>query len=180
MQTIILVLPLLALVTQQSQVNSDIVVSYIVAMHLWFVVCIFFIFMALIELAIALIYVQKVADWKDREARDHLPAEILKAESPAEPSECDTEQGERILSQTASKLSYGYAKRASIFTLGSDKENANKSTAHLIKNLLNHVYGPVDWRKSPQDRNKVDYVSRILFPSAFLIFVIFYFTSLST
>lgn len=62
--------------TQQSQVNGEIAVSYVVALHIWFAVCIFFIFMALIELATALLYAQRVSDWKDQEqeeqeARDH-------------------------------------------------------------------------------------------------------------
>lgn len=184
MQTIILVLPLLALVTQQTQVNNEIVVSYVVALHLWFIVCTFFIFMALIELAIALVYVQKVADWKDREARDSreqsLVAETLKTEAQVAASNGDIELGERTLAQSFRRHSYAFARRASIFTIGGDKENSTRSSAHLIKTLLNHIYGPIDWRKSPQDRNKIDYVSRILFPSAFFLFVVFYFTSLNT
>lgn len=70
MQTNVLVLPLLTLVTQQSQVNGEIAVSYVVALHIWFAVCIFFIFMALIELATALLYAQRVSDWKDQEQED--------------------------------------------------------------------------------------------------------------
>ena len=192
LQTIILVLPLLALITQQTQVNNEIVVSYVVALHLWFIVCTFFIFMALIELAVALLYVQRVADWKDREAREEqqhkLLQEVMRRESVAVPtsssegSACDVEQGDSgsRLGASLRPRSFSFAKRASIFTLGGDKEVAGKSTAHLIKILLNHVYGPIDWRQSPQDRNKVDYVSRIMFPSAFLLFVVFYFTSLNS
>ena len=180
MQTLILVLPLLALVTMQSQVNSEIVVSYVVALHLWFIVCISFIFLALIELAVALIYVQRVADWKDREGEEPLSSETMPDETPTESIEGDTELEERKLSQPGRLHSRAYAKRASIFSLGSDREGSNKNTAHLIKAMLNQIYGPIDWRKSPQDRNKVDYVSRILFPSAFCIFITLYFTLLNT
>lgn len=195
-QTIILVLPLLALITQQTQVNNEIVVSYIVAMHLWFVVCTLFIVMALIELAVALIYVQKVADWKeDHEACERqllstaIGTETSKPASapsqtlhppPSPGAESDTELNERKYSQSMRRSSYAYSKRGSIFTLSGEKDNSGKNTARLIKTLLNHIYGPIDWRKSPQDRNKIDYVARILFPSSFLIFVIFYFTTLNT
>lgn len=175
----ILVLPLLALVTQQAQINSEIVVSYVVALHLWFVVCIFFIFMGMIELAIALIYCQKVADWKDKEAHEKLveqtTAAVRRSMKNVPPQ--DIELGD-IKLKDQRRHSYGSGKRGSIFSLSSDKASHN-STAHLIKVLLNHIYGPIDWRKAPADRNKIDYVSRILFPSTFLLFVIFYFTSLN-
>jgi hypothetical protein len=170
-------------------------------MHLFFLVCTLFIVMALVELAIALIYVQKVADWKeDREACERqllsaaIRTETAKSASPVPPAlhslnlhpppspgaDSDTESSERRFSMMR-RPSGAYSKRGSIFTLGGEKDNSpGKNTAHLIKTLLNHVYGPIDWRKSPQDRNKIDYVARILFPSSFLIFVIFYFTTLNT
>jgi hypothetical protein len=45
---------------------------------------------------------------------------------------------------------------------------------HWLKNFLHSVYGQIDWYKAPSDRNKVDYISRLLFPIMFLIFTIIY------
>jgi hypothetical protein len=56
---------MLALVTQESQSNSEMVVSYIIALDVWYMVCIFFIFMALVELASTVIYVHHVEDAKE-------------------------------------------------------------------------------------------------------------------
>lgn len=67
-------------------------------------------------------------------------------------------------------------KRASVISLGSAK--VSRSSSHLIKLLLTRVYGQVDWRKAPRERNKIDYVARILFPALFAIFVIIYFSFL--
>lgn len=137
--------------------------------------------MGMIELAIALIYCQKVADWKDREAHEKLMAQttaintVRRSMKNSTPQ--DIELGD-IKLKDQRRHSYGSGKRGSIFSLSSDKGSHN-STAHMIKVLLNHIYGPIDWRKAPTDRNKIDYVSRILFPSTFVLFVIFYFTSLN-
>lgn len=67
-------------------------------------------------------------------------------------------------------------KRASVISLGSAK--VSRSSSHLIKLLLTRVYGHVDWRKAPRERNKIDYVARILFPSLFALFVTIYFSLL--
>ena len=40
--------------------------------------------------------------------------------------------------------------------------------------LLRFVFGPIDHYRDPQGRNKVDYVSRILFPFVLLVFVFVY------
>jgi hypothetical protein len=50
--------------------------------------------------------------------------------------------------------------------------------SHVVKQLLNHIYGEIDWRKAPGDRNKIDYCARVLFPLAFALFVIAYFVVL--
>lgn len=94
-------------------------------MHVWFVVCISFIFIALIELAIALIYVQKVADWKERESRESREqrciSDVLKAEvQDTTPCDSDIESTEQKI--YLRKPSLPFAKRASIFTLGGDGE----------------------------------------------------------
>ena len=211
----------MTLVTQQSQMNQEILVSYIVALHVWFAVCIFFIFMALIELAMALLYAQKVTDKKDEEERRKqrlMEEEALRvqeeltgggvcgscgtaAATPATPTlthaphsfaaHMDRENsvtsfsnafnGSAVNADTVRRMSRDQRarlrdKRPSVISLGAEK--VSKKSSHLIKLLLTYVYGQVDWRKSPRERNKIDYVARVFFPSAFLLFVIVYFTYL--
>lgn len=43
-----------------------------------------------------------------------------------------------------------------------------------IENMLVVVFGEIDYKKEPMDRNKVDYVARIFFPVAYIVFVILY------
>lgn len=61
----IIVTPLLTLVTQSAQINSEINVSYVVALHIWMMSCIFFVFMALVEYIGAIIYVHSLEDKKE-------------------------------------------------------------------------------------------------------------------
>lgn len=186
-QTTVLVLPLLTLVTQQNQVNSEIAVSYIVALHIWFTVCIFFIFVALVELAVALLYAQRVADWKDQsESETRLVEEATKLEMQiADQMKQSFNQSDNESVGDRTKLdphlqhvrtTRVFGKRESVISLGDTK--VTRSSAHFIKQLLTHIYGDVDWRKSPRERNKIDYLSRILFPTSFFLFVVAYFSFL--
>ena len=47
-------------------------------------------------------------------------------------------------------------------------------TSHWIKRMLIKVYGEIDFEKNPLDRNKVDYISRILFPILYFISISIY------
>ncbi|RWS17344.1 Glycine receptor subunit alphaZ1-like protein, partial [Dinothrombium tinctorium] len=58
----LIVTPLLSLVTMGIQINSEINVSYVVALHIWMMFCDFFVFMCLIEYAIAISYAWYVED----------------------------------------------------------------------------------------------------------------------
>jgi hypothetical protein len=123
------VTPLLALITQQITINSEVKVSYVVAIHLWMIMCEFFVFMVLIEYAAAIIHVHVIDEKKSLETRDPIAFQF---------------------SYNSSKLS------------------------HWIKTMLSRVYGEVDYKKNPMDRNKVDYVCRILVPLLYFVFIIIY------
>ena len=56
--------PLLTLVTQNVNMNSEINVSYVVALHWWMTLCIFFVFMSLIEFAVAISWAFRTNDRK--------------------------------------------------------------------------------------------------------------------
>ena len=190
------------MITQQTQVNSDIVVSYVVALHIWFIVCTTFIFLALLELALALIYCQRIQDSKETEKSGGKKKESLESASlPVTPRIETVFFGRQQQPQTALPAvnlemtnvnnhhslnnmknrshSYQLPLNGEFPELNElsekEKETTSRKTSHVIKTILNQVYGEVDWRKSPQVRNKIDYVSRILFPTSFAIFVFVYF-----
>ncbi|XP_015786003.1 glycine receptor subunit alphaZ1 isoform X2 [Tetranychus urticae] len=123
------VTPLLALVTQQMQINAEINVSYVVALHIWMMIQIFFVFMSLIEYVFAIVYVHLV-----EEKKEYLRSATYRLQCTAD---------------------------------------SNK-VSHAIKLALNKIYGPVDWFKNPLDRNKIDYVARVLFPLTYILFLIIY------
>jgi hypothetical protein len=123
----LVVSPLLSLIVQQTQINSEINVSYVVSVHLWMIFSIFFVFMSLIEYALTIVYCHVVEEKKALLAQDQFPC-----------------------SMDSSRLT------------------------HWIKETLIRVYGDVDFKKNPLDRNKVDYCARILFPIVYLIFIVIY------
>lgn len=51
--------------------------------------------------------------------------------------------------------------------------NSSRLT-HWIKETLIRVYGDIDFKKNPLDRNKVDYCARIVFPLVYLLFIFIY------
>lgn len=184
-------LPLLALVTQQTTIYAEIVVSYVVALHIWFIVCELFIFMALFELAFALIYCRRV-DEKNEAEKLGVTLRDMEAHK-AHKRKISTPQGPNNLLDVHDlerQLGLGKKFKYELTKPDSHDENAPASPnlservysghrnsltpSHMIKTALNQIYGNVDWRKSPQDRNKVDYVSRILFPVMFFLFVALY------
>lgn len=148
----IIVTPLLSLVTQQTQINSEIDVSYVVALHVWMMACTFIVFMALVELAFAVVYVHNLEDKKTKD-KDSETGSIRTQLSVVDLSKCD----EKSLKRRASS-----------------GEVLKKDLSHWIKNVLVGVYGPVDWSKAPLDRNKVDYCARVLFPCIFALFIFVY------
>ncbi|RWS20419.1 glutamate-gated chloride channel-like protein, partial [Leptotrombidium deliense] len=60
----VIVTPLLTLVTMGNQVNTDINVSYVVALHIWMMFQDLFVFLCLIEYAVAIAFVWYVEDTK--------------------------------------------------------------------------------------------------------------------
>lgn len=60
----LIVTPLLSLITQQTQINAEINVSYVVALHIWMMFSIFFVFMSLIEYALCIVYCHVVDEKK--------------------------------------------------------------------------------------------------------------------
>ncbi|XP_074604697.1 glutamate-gated chloride channel alpha-like [Brevipalpus obovatus] len=64
------VTPLLTMITMQTQINSEINVSYVVALHMWIMLCTFFIFATLIEFPIAVSYAYFAEERANKHNRD--------------------------------------------------------------------------------------------------------------
>lgn len=122
----IIVTPLLSLVTKQTQISHEINVSYVVALHIWMIFNIFFVFMCLIEYALAIVHCHIVSD----------------------------------------KAVLGNTRSPSIF---------KTRVSHCISAALIRIYGHVDYEQNPLDRNKVDYIARLLFPFIYLLFLLVFF-----
>jgi len=164
----IIVTPLLSLITQQTQINAEINVNYVVSLHIWMMACTFFVFMALIELGFAVVYIHRVEERKslDTESNPDSNKEInarvqssLK-HSISKASLKESKSSSNLYDHNKRRVSYDFIIRPEI--------------GHWLKNFLDSVYGQIDWYKAPSDRNKVDYVSRLVFPLTFIFFVIFY------
>ena len=126
-RTALIVTPLLALITQQTMISSEVNVSYLVAIHIWMIFNTSFVFLSLVEYACAVVYAHIVDDRRDAEK-----------------------------TLTFTRKSGGRLSRWS-------------------NTLLRIIYGTVPFDKNPMDRNKVDYMARILFPLAYFSFVVIYF-----
>ena len=147
--------------------------------------------MALFELAFALIYCRSVEQRKEAEKHGHKDTETHKphhklrsSATPGPGHLLDVHDLERQLG-IGKKFKYDLTKpndhhgQESVPSSPHPSDRSfgarnSLSASHMIKTALNHVYGNVDWGKKPQDQNKVDYVSRILFPVMFFFFVALY------
>ncbi|KAI1278007.1 Serine/threonine-protein kinase 10 [Halotydeus destructor] len=147
----VVVTPLLTLITMQTTINSDINVSYVVALHIWMMFCILFVFAGLIEYAVAIIYVNSVEDLKEG---NKMPSSAV-----VYSTNSDTTDGLPVL-----RSATGLAAKL-------------HPVAHYVKLVLKKVYGPLDWTKAPLNRNKIDYASRIIFPCLYVAFILIYFFS---
>lgn len=61
----VVVTPMLSLVTQQTQINAEIKVSYVVAVHIWMIFSIIFVFLSLVEYALAIVYHHRIDEKKE-------------------------------------------------------------------------------------------------------------------
>ena len=169
----IVVTPLLSLITQQTQINSEINVNYIVSLHVWMMSCTFFVFVCLLELGLAVVYIHRVDERKSSIDEPKSSVDLEKCSScPSFDSLAKDRKKEKEaeMKGAESHLSVKYDRERRRFSADILKPDPS----HWIKNFLHSVYGHIDWYKAPTDRNKVDYVARILFPSSFALFVIIY------
>lgn len=139
----------------QTQINSEINVSYVVALHIWVMVCTFFIFASLIEFPIAISYAYHIEETANKQSPNVLPQVRAMIEGFGESHEKFFFQ---FYDQKNRKMSF-----------------LTRKIVYIIDMTLIFFYGEIDWKKAPLTRNKLDYVSRILFPTMFACFLVIYF-----
>lgn len=153
------VTPLLSLITIHNTVNNEVKVSYVVAIHIWLFMCMFFTFMGLIEYLFALTYANMIADGKAKYQK--LLAQQQKAAeeaASASPNQTNGQLPSTLLAQC-------------------DRSPNRRSIKRKVSVAFIRVLGlNVDFNADPLNRNKIDYVARFAFPALYLFFVIGYFT----
>ena len=156
----IVVTPLLNLITQDISFNNDINVAYVVAVHWWGIWCQVFVFLALIEYAVAISWVHFINDKKAFKAKQASVSVgiCLSIPLPIYP----TFQEHNGIDITELKSHY-FGNKGWFFRTG-----------RFIDKILIFFFGYVDYHKDPLMRNKVDYCSRILFPILWIIYCLIY------
>lgn len=142
---------LLALITMQIAVTSNLSVSYVTAINIWMMICIFFVFLTLVELALVM-----RLDWNKKEKRKRQLKEMQKT----------GQIGERT-----SILQIG----ASEFKVVVPEEEKDKDDEDVETGRSCFNWGFIS-RNSP---NKLDGLARIIFPYSFLAVAFVFFSILA-
>ncbi|KAH9389403.1 hypothetical protein TYRP_023349, partial [Tyrophagus putrescentiae] len=143
----ITVSPLLALITQDMSINNEIGVSYTVSIHIWMMFLQGFVYLAILEFAVAVAIAHLAVDKKNWKIKN----EKIK-----------TDQISTVTPFAPAKLPGYYFGNDSFFT----------SFGKIMDKFLYKIYGEVDFTREPYSRNKVDYVWRIFFPFVLLIYIL--------
>ncbi|KAI1290830.1 Glycine receptor subunit alphaZ1 [Halotydeus destructor] len=141
---------LLALITQQIQ-DSSIKVSYITALNTWSLICISFVFMSLVELALSVLW-----DSRAKFLEEVKEYELVPTEGAAE--------GEQSKAQTS---------RDKMDEIASQRVGDSLSLwQYLVMKLQTHML--------THSSNRVDSVARVLFPVLFLVASTLYFVNVTS
>lgn len=143
----VIVVPMLPLITNDITQNNQVGVNYVVSLHWWMILLQMFVYLELIEIALAVAWANMIYDKK---------AYARMVTTRADTEDWKTPGGDKLV---------GYY-------FGSD--NWYTALGHGIDALIYAFFGQVDFKKEPYVRNKVDYAGRILFPIAFVLFVFIY------
>lgn len=170
--------PLLSLIMLHNVVNNEIQASYVVGLHIWMFVCMFFTFMGLVEFTLAVAY----DNWHKQRLKDQQAAK-KKEEKDSGKKESDQHRVPESLSpETDDCVKTSFASRlwSCIMSLlllhpkpGKDKKKISKKKR-----------GPAKGRKEGKSRpkpaaeyvNPVDLFARICAPLSFALFACSYFT----
>lgn len=144
---------LLSVITTSGTAYNEIPVTDVVTFYWWFWCVQTIVFFTLIEFALALAWVQFVVEKK-------LAHQTNLVYPFTQPNLHCIDTFQHLQN---SPDGYYFGKSGWYSKLG-----------RAVEVFLHAVYGPLDFFDRPQERNKVDYVARILFPFLSVIFVIVY------
>lgn len=165
----IIITPLLTLVTQQSQISSEVQIHYVCALHIWMVVCQGFVFGCLVEYALAIGYSHRIADRKERnKSTSNLS---LNSAAAAIPGKHQRRVTFFLMDASEEELRHSWSPSG---LYDHKKKRCCARGMKLFNCISAKLFGPVDWSANPLDRNMIDYFSRLLFPVLWVVFVISY------
>jgi len=122
----------------------------VVAIHWWMFWCIFFVFLGLLEFALAISWSHNTNDSKAFKAAAN---------------------GNRMATDLNNNNNETSIIRPITFHRNSD---LYRRAGRIIGRILVKCFGNIDYTKEPLSRNKVDYASRIIFPVLYILFVLIY------
>lgn len=180
--------PLLSLITMHNIINSEIKVSYVVALHIWMFVCMFFTFIGLMEyfLALAVDHIQsmreKERNWF-REQEEELERQPLKEREESEGRIVDEKDAGKVMNNNEQVLPVKSALDAKQTVCWVMKIWQSISST-LVKCCKRGKEGEEEKerekgkrkRKMPKHHiNPVDAIARPLAPMCYVAFIICYF-----
>lgn len=193
--------PFLSLITMHNSINSEIRVSYVVAIHIWMFFCMFFTFMGLIEYSFVLIHDQnhkkkvvkqmrelneKLEEERIRkkninnlsaiEEEDHfVPVQFMDQTSiKIEKDDTKPEAKDREIPRTVSKYLRRWWRPND---LGTEKVKVNSDNKMRMISMASHQTLNPTVLRDYEERNGIDKAARIIFPALFLFFIIGYFAA---
>lgn len=155
----IVVMSLLGLITQEIQTSGEINASYVVALNIWYIGCITFVFLALIEFAFAMLHFHKIAQNTTQSLYHRMNSMTntrLSAQMNPDGGMCVIPCNQQDNSLKMNGLS--------VSTRRSEELNPNWAKI-LVQKLLS---------SQSRNQNRVDIVSRKIFPFSYTLFIIMY------
>lgn len=137
-------------------INNEAGVNYVMAIHWWFIMIEAFIFLEIIEYALAIAWAHFVVDKKN------FRKKLQQAQATGSFIDADGRPIPLVL------RGYYFGNKGWYRWMG-----------RMVDHFLYFFFGYVDYQKDPYTRNKVDYVSRIIF-SFGLVFYAFLYACITT
>lgn len=148
--------PFLSLITLHNVVNSEIRVSYVVAIHIWFFICMLFTFLGLVEFFMCM-------------GADHM-AKIRQKEKREEPAEAARQRDGIEMVIMMPQHQHVYRSHDLVSESGTRHSLWSKITDWI------KLTGKQTWRQRRHSNvNPVDAVARFLAPSGFFCVALIYF-----
>lgn len=140
------------LISEDIDDNNDIQVNYVTAFHWWMMWIQGFVYLVMVEYAVAIAWAHFIMDKKNhrKKLQEYLAAQA---------------QGVATIGPPPPPVLLGYY-------CGNNGWYAR--AGRFVDRMIYFFVGEADLQRNPYVRNKIDHTSRILFPLIFLLFVVIY------